>query len=99
MAKKTDKVDPKPRAVYVQLTRLDSTNNALRTQTAKGYAQLPKKGEPFVLFGESLSDPGNGFRLITTSTVMAITDDLGTLVFSTRNSHYKLELLPDEEDE
>jgi len=89
-----------PTSYQVELSRLQSNNNALRTPTVKGVAsELPKVGVGFIMTGASLT-PGAAFRLIHTSEVTEVGELVDGLIdFDTLNSSYVLEILPDEEEE
>jgi hypothetical protein len=54
----------------VVLKRMLSNHNNLRTDVIEGMAMhLPSVGMPFILFGESLTDPA-ATRVVTTTPVM-----------------------------
>lgn len=80
----------------VKLTRVDSIHNNLRDEAVYGWTNdLPEYGSVFQMFAAPRDNPEANVRLITTSNVQeVIGQDDKTIVFSTRNSTYKVEVLP-----
>lgn len=79
-----------------KLTRLGSTNDNLRTSDVTGsFAELPKVGKTFEMLADSLT-AGCTCRYIGTSPVVTVGDEDGKYLFTTQNSFYKLEIIPEE---
>lgn len=71
----------------VILTKVSRNQNAMRTPGCEGDCdELPAVGKPFTLLAPGLEF---GIRVITTSTVVSLTDD----GFQTENSTYTLKRL------
>jgi hypothetical protein len=77
----------------VVLKRMLSNHNNLRTDVIEGMAMhLPSVGMPFILFGESLTDPA-ATRVVTTTPVMETKVNDSVWWFKTKNSTYELTVL------
>lgn len=89
-----------PTSYHVLLTKLSSTNQNLRSTTVEGIASaLPEEGCSFRVIAKSLT-PGGLFRLVETSKIVEVTkNEAGQIDFKTENSHYCLDILPNEEEE
>ncbi len=76
----------------VKLTKVDSTNQNLRSSEILGWAHdLPEYGKRFEMYSAPV-DPDMDLRVISTSPVAEIIgQDDETVVFKTQNSTYKLE--------
>jgi hypothetical protein len=79
--------------VRVLLERLDSTNNALRTNNIEGYTLAePQVGACFLMFGEPL-DPAADARMVSTSLIQSVERDGEVFTFTTLNSTYRVTIL------
>lgn len=78
---------------FVKITRIDSSNQNLRTQSVSGICKnLPMPTEQFKMISKSLTKQGE-IRLIETSQIKSITtNNNGSIYeFETLNSHYEIE--------
>lgn len=78
---------------HVRLTRVTSTHDRLRTDEVEGQCiGLPVIGRDFILIGKPLVE-GYAFRFIQTTPVKSLKLENGSMIFTTDNSTYKLEVL------
>lgn len=76
----------------VTLTKLKSSHQNLRTNVITGHTNmLPTKGFPFVLYGEPLTEEGDGRVVVTTPVTEVIQERDDYLEFTTANSTYGLD--------
>lgn len=79
------------------LTKIQSNHSNLRTDEIKGrFNKLPTINSYFTIYGESLTSPGNGVRIVSTSEILKIvsekelSDGYECMTFHTQNSVYSL---------
>ena len=87
-------MEDKSIAYRVLLTKVESTNKNLRTNTVEGQTiELPQEGKGFFLIGEALTS-GATARFIQTSEIVSV-KKIGdsVYIFKTLNSTYNLEVL------
>jgi len=81
--------------VKVKLVRLESNHNNLRSSVILGECDdLPKVGHVFQMEGPPF-DPNGGRRYVTTTPVTESSSlpNVSKIVFKTKNSKYRLEVL------
>ena len=80
-----------------KLTRLGSTNDNLRTSDVFGsFAELPEVGKTFEMLADSLT-AGCTCRYVSTSPVASVGNEDGKYLFTTQNSFYRLEVIPEQD--
>jgi hypothetical protein len=84
-----------------KLIKLESTHSNLRTTEVEGIApQIPQVGESFMLVGKALDPSAGNARLIHTTPVKEIIDEMAeSFIFKTENSTYRFELMKEEPPE
>jgi hypothetical protein len=85
-----------PKTVNIRLAKLEN-GTALRTTFVDGFCyELPKVGQSFVMYSESLEFKG-GARFVQTSEVQSVlfNNEVDVFTIKTMNSVYSLKILPD----
>ena len=78
--------------MYGRLSRIESSNKNLRTNTVDGkFDKLPSVGDHFEMIAESL-DPLKNYRFVSTSIVLGVQSEEKKYLFDTLYSKYELEI-------
>jgi hypothetical protein len=85
--------------VKVRLIRVHSNHNNLRTNEVIGLTpKLPHEGESFVIWSDALETDGGYRQVITTPVEEIVFDAASQIIFNTKNSQYRVEVLEEAQD-